>query len=373
MSHGLPGPVTRPHLAVSTSSIASRIRHSPGLIQPKLRGLRLWIGTWLSKSQTTTLEHQIDLSADETSDLTGGTAHRPPRLPARARQGQQHSHTHAIVDGHSRSAAPSTNALYVWSVQAFIYCFILLGILAACKNIHMPSPSSTAQLTCVLDIILAFADKGPPRNIRITLIVASVLMSILYSVSVIRVIQIRHRLSPTCGAGRKPPAHLVSRLPSWVRPQYLPSDHDSRLEHDTIFAPKSPVRVHHPDDEDMALDRGDRPVCHRTQAERRSARGSESHAAHFPSLPPPAYGLWQYSVRADPALLYWRPAPESELRTSTPAHRRPPSYVSAFVPCETEAGSGRADAGLIVESASTPLDRGALTSGAEHPGTTVAL
>jgi len=224
------------------------------------------------------------------------------------------------------------------------------------------------------DIILAFTDKGPSKKLRITLIVASVLVAILYSISVIRVVQLRHMLNPAFSTGRKPPAPLVSRLPSsWIRPQRLSPDYASWTEQDTIFAPKSPVRVHHDNDEEIALDQAESPPRQGRRSERGIARGSESPTTHLPALPPPAYGLWQCSVRADPALLYWRPAPGAATPTPAPAQRRPPSYTSAFVRGESEVGRGQEDSGLVVEGVSPLVDREALTPGMEHPGTAVAL
>ncbi|KAI9825649.1 MAG: hypothetical protein M1832_000993 [Thelocarpon impressellum] len=49
--------------------------------------------------------------------------------------------------------------------------------------------------------------------------------------------------------------------------------------------------------------------------------------------PPPAYGLWRCSVRADPNLLHWQraeqpPLPESETQVRPTTATRPPSYVS---------------------------------------------
>ncbi|KAF2483445.1 hypothetical protein BDY17DRAFT_324178 [Neohortaea acidophila] len=88
-----------------------------------------------------------------------------------------------------------------------------------------------------------------------------------------------------------------------------------------------------------------------------AARASPKPATNTVRNPPPAYGRWRGSVRADPDLLHWRvvvPSPASQ-HPRTPvlpsptyeeAIARPPSYVTRNSPernaemCEDPAGDG---------------------------------
>jgi len=91
---------------------------------------------------------------------------------------------------------------------------------------------------------------------------------------------------------------------------------------DTLYAPRTPLRVHLIQDEEAAL-----PI-------REDENGPSLALLHPPVLPPPpAYGLWRCSVRADPRLLFWQPTnatpqtPLNEVRRPV-LTRCPPSYVT---------------------------------------------
>lgn len=128
--------------------------------------------------------------------------------------------------------------------------------------------------------------------------------------------RIRHTQHRRCaGPTYREPASLLDVLPA----------------DDSIYTPKTPVRVHLLHDEEAVLDRDESE--HRESAE---------HPPLEPLLtpPPPAYGLWRCSVRADPNLLRWerRNITQEELEAGCEmvevAHvrgrreRRPPSYVN---------------------------------------------
>lgn len=106
-------------------------------------------------------------------------------------------------------------------------------------------------------------------------------------------------------------------------PDKLPND-------DAVYTPTMAVRVHLVEDEEAVLPARDDEV--------EGPLPEQAATVPHPLVaPPPAYGLWRCSVRADPKLLFWLPAatPTRSSSTTLPAtalSRSPPSYV-------TEAGN----------------------------------
>lgn len=167
----------------------------------------------------------------------------------------------------------------------------------------------------------------------------SIFVGVLYFYSIIRVIQTKRALLLALTASRKPPSRLLtSNTLGWIRPQRLPTDNDDLPLHDTMFAPKIAVRVHQSNDGTSFLERdaSATPLP-------RPGSATDRLFTPLPSLPPPAYGLWRCSVRADPALLFWHPARLSGSDDgATPMRTRPPSYISSGEQEEAEQEGGNA-------------------------------
>lgn len=102
-------------------------------------------------------------------------------------------------------------------------------------------------------------------------------------------------------------------------PDVLPND-------DSVYTPRTAVRVHLAQDEEAALSE--------------KTDGSDEENLHERGRrpcplapPPPAYGLWRCSVRADPTLLFWQPGRRDNLHLpinplAATSMRRPPSYAT---------------------------------------------
>lgn len=106
------------------------------------------------------------------------------------------------------------------------------------------------------------------------------------------------------------------------------------------FVPPTPIPVHVTSDEVRPDSREVAPSC----AAERASRVWDKHIDDLPN-PPPAYGRWRGSVRANPDLLHWQALP-SPVDIDTPAlpspmyeeamgaeqRTGPPSYVTRDSP-----------------------------------------
>lgn len=293
---------------------------------------------WFTAKQQITAAPSIawsSLSNDgDLADVSGGSIRGAVRhAPSSQRHGRRCSRIHQ----HGRFAHVSHNRVRFWLAQSFVYCLILLGLFSTCQ-IHQQASSLNAEATANVptDLILTVLNKEPSRHINIILIMTSILVGVLYFYSIIRVIQNKCALNPARVASRKPPSRfLTTSTMGWIRPQRLLTDNDDLPLHDTMFAPKIAVRVHHNDDESSSMERGDFAVPDNT-----AISTSDRFLMPLPTVPPPAYGLWRCSVRADPALLFWQPEGLSRPSSAALMHTRPPSYMSSGEQEEHEVEEG---------------------------------
>ena len=110
----------------------------------------------------------------------------------------------------------------------------------------------------------------------------------------------------------------------------------------SAFVPETPIRVHMPTDEEV------RPDSREAQPTATADLGVsvvdwDKDVEALPN-PPPAYGRWRGSVRANPDLLHWQPVPSPIDHHSpdlpsptyeeavTPSRTGPPSYVTRETP-----------------------------------------
>ncbi|KAI9777547.1 MAG: hypothetical protein M1839_008841 [Geoglossum umbratile] len=148
---------------------------------------------------------------------------------------------------------------------------------------------------CALALILclylgiALSGRSLGQEFHITFILVILILTIYFCHSLIRLCMLAMKVNS---------GYSATRIRSPAGPAHLAN-------------PREPIRVVLAHDEEAA--------------------GLESEA---PQNPPPAYGNWRYTVRADPNLLYWqRNDSHQETSGEDPEHRpstvnRPPSYMS---------------------------------------------
>lgn len=120
------------------------------------------------------------------------------------------------------------------------------------------------------------------------------------------------------------------------------------------FVPPTPIQVHVIADDVRADD----SIAQPTSGVQQASRGWDKDVDAIPN-PPPAYGRWRGSVRADPDLLHWAPSPTSPDRPVLPSptyedavQGSPPSYMTRESPArqrelqEARAGIARS---VVVE------------------------
>ena len=204
-------------------------------------------------------------------------------------------------------------------------------------------------------------------------------------------------------------------------PRSLPTSADALPDDDSIYSPMTPVRVHLHRDEELAPEKSaehspvtpSQPVpeghSHQedcTASDQVQATDEANSVNVTVKPPPPAYGLWRCSVRADPNLLHWRrvsdadpqggraesrqASPVTTQSTGTPSRqgggetRPPPSYVTLQaapqpgVPLrdeenveDEEAGEWplRADEGMVLQDESDVISHHAPTQAGTGPET----
>ena len=96
----------------------------------------------------------------------------------------------------------------------------------------------------------------------------------------------------------------------------------SQSQTGSIARPREPIRVILARDEELGL-----------HSDMGMVVEEEKDIAVPPPPPPPAYGVWRYSVRADPNLIHWQRTEqpviaEETLNSESRSIPRPPSYRS---------------------------------------------
>lgn len=165
------------------------------------------------------------------------------------------------------------------------------------------------------DLAFALTDKNLGQEIHILFIMVLLTITIFFCHSLIRL----------CMLMLNPPSEEQRFVPNMSGAEG--------------FQPIIPIRVHLQRDEEATLE---------SEGALESDGNADDSEKHMLPPPPPAYGLWRSSVRADPNLLHWqrvdqanprvtsrgrrsRNSPEPEAAApepSAPEGPRPPSYVS---------------------------------------------
>lgn len=177
---------------------------------------------------------------------------------------------------------------------------------------------------------------------------------------------------PSCRQHRRHHRRRHFDHPDLPRSGHIPIGADALPDDDSIYSPTTPVRVHLTRDEeaDVATEKdaphttvtpspSSLPAVAESNGDEGGERGEHNGAVPYRQTPesaegdeekitiiapPPAYGLWRCSVRADPDLLHWRRVDEPDGAAETGdvvrgvdgsgegegvvEGRRPPSYVA---------------------------------------------
>ncbi|KAK5243041.1 hypothetical protein LTR16_008140, partial [Cryomyces antarcticus] len=175
------------------------------------------------------------------------------------------------------------------------------------------------------------------------LLIVSTLILFLHSLTRFCMLVLRPRhTTTTTTTSNPPPLRVNTRIPDAL-PHLSTSEHD---DDDNDFTPTTPIRVHLARDEEVAI--GD------VQTE----KDDEMDLA----MPPPAYGLWRCSVRADPNLLHWRKAENNMSASYThPAER----LVRATSLPQLSRATGQGQSGLVRHGLET-VDREGEEGGEEE-------
>lgn len=176
------------------------------------------------------------------------------------------------------------------------------------------------------DLGIVLSNHSPNDAFTIIMVLGILICTVLFLHTLFRLHTLRQPIS-FCHALNTSLQPKRSRFHYSFRPRILQrqlnlaQNPDKLPNGDTLYAPRTPIRIHLIQDEEAAL-----PI-QETEIEASPA------LAHAINPPPPAYGLWRCSVRADPRLIFWQPtnATPSNPRNELPAPvltRCPPSYVT---------------------------------------------
>lgn len=187
-------------------------------------------------------------------------------------------------------------------------------------------------LTVLSDLILALTSSDITTTFHVLFILGILLATIVFAHTILRLF-ISSRSSRS--------AHGVIILPASRkqhrrrhRHQHHGNGHHREMptltDEPTAFVPETPIRVHMPADEVRPDSREAEPTA---DANLGVAVVDWDKDVEAVPNPPPAYGRWRGSVRANPDLLHWQPV------ASPVDHRSPdlpsPTYEEAVTPGRT--------------------------------------
>lgn len=181
-----------------------------------------------------------------------------------------------------------------------------------------------------------------PVSLQVTFIILIILSAILLLHSILRMCtgssSYRAAITSHHLGAVKPRSHAQHRRRRNLEPRYREPDSpfDQLPPDDSLYSPITPLRVHVLQDEEALVGEKENEAEH-----------DPLPSALAPVPPPPAYGMWRCSVRADPNLLHWERC-DTGKASSTPigspalemvqrgyarnaleeVSRRPPSYHS---------------------------------------------
>lgn len=142
-------------------------------------------------------------------------------------------------------------------------------------------------------------------SLQVTFVILIILSAILLTHGILRICLRRNRLVVLRSTHHKHHHHRQRRrnlVPRYREPE---SPFDQLPPDDSLYSPNTPVRVHLLHDEEAFVGEkaDDEP-------------NTPPALTDLPTPPPPAYGHWRCSVRADPNLLYWERCDDGKVLSS---------------------------------------------------------
>lgn len=220
-----------------------------------------------------------------------------------------------------RTRHVTKHALHVKSLICIASGLMLAALLATCTffTVRIQIIQHATKELCIADLSMVLNQHPLASPFHIVFLVSMLAAVILFSHSAVRLCMLvtrKHKHS-TQGQKRHIGRYARERLHS---PPPVPT---SRSEE---FVPETPIQVHVAGDsptpqvpvEPMPAPRSESP---------NAAFGKEVGGLHYP---PPAYGWWRGSVRADPNLLHWQRVEDRYGRDAAAKERgeAPPGYIS---------------------------------------------
>ncbi|TKA78615.1 hypothetical protein B0A49_02101 [Cryomyces minteri] len=238
----------------------------------------------------------------------------------------------------TRIAAGSGDcSVVVWEANSGKLLYKLPGHRGAVNDVRFgpgDEPLLVSGSSDHLSIALTNHHLALPLHILFVLLILSTLIRFLHSLIKFCMLVLRPRHTTTTTTPNLPPLRVNTRIPDLL-PHLSSSEH---ADDDNDFTPTTPVRVHLARDEEAAI------------GDARTEKDDELDLA----MPPPAYGLWRCSVRADPNLLHWRKAGND---TST-SHSHPTEWLVRVTSLpQLSRATGQGQSGLVRHGLGT-VDRG---------------
>lgn len=197
--------------------------------------------------------------------------------------------------------------------------------------------------------------KGPNTGINIALVVLLIVLGIFLLHGVLRGLLQPHRIPRRLHGRRRHHRHRASTNEYTYFAQA--SDPNALPDDDAVYSPITPVRVHLIYEEKDILEQADGPhsvsIASPIHPADVALPNSPDESIHDDDdairpqedairVPPPAYGLWRCSVRADPGLLHWQrigSMPATDMEDTDVSRTAPPTYFSAPEARHDESGN----------------------------------
>ena len=252
-----------------------------------------------------------------------------------------------------------------------VLCALLLSAIVATCMLSLVRCRDAMMLTVNADLVLALTSTNITPTFHILFILGILLATIVFVHTVVRLF---------IGARNSRNTRRVLILPASRTKQrrhrrnHHTNPHNREMptlsDGTTAFVPATAIRVHMPADEVRPDSREAQPTA--TADLGVAVVDWDKDVEELPN-PPPAYGRWRGSVRANPDLLHWQPVPSpvdphspelpsptyEEAVNVTPGRTGPPSYVTRDSPArrrEVQEGEAVSETAGVQAQAATVED-----------------
>lgn len=306
--------------STSTGSSTAEQNHIPGVLFPPIN----YTNAVQQMAHQSTLFNTRAVAALDHPDLSDPSLavflqqkseSRQQRAWKRSRNGGSSRHHHR------RSKKRSGSQWWLCLISALL----LAAIVATCMDLpHFLRADSCANV--ITDLALATTQKSLSPTFHILFILGILFATIVFAHTVIRMCLFNRGLAGSAPFLIVPPPRYGSRghrrhhHRHHRRPQIL--ERPKSLDCDEEYVPSVPIPVCVPPEDEV---RPDSREAQPTGGTTRPADGWDKDVEALPN-PPPAYGRWRGSVRANPDLLHWAPSPTIPRTPSLPS----PTYEEAM-------------------------------------------